>query len=327
MKKLLVYAGILLSLLALIFTGCGLIDLFGSGSDDGEVTTGEIVFYNLPYGYVVSQCHVSKNPNPQWQWTSWVSTPPTIMVSRPNSDDWNPSLIGGGYMDEEFNKLVIRPGKMKVFGNHSNFEYNWEKDFTFSGQGSVWVQFHTRPDIENIRIYSMGFSNVSFKNGKATIDWSTINAYPPSLPPTNGRFTITGLDEKFNGKYVMLYGSRFNYVSTTSYEYIFGIKEASSATNYKGALISNGSVQIPLYRLTQQSLFFQAFSEYYTPFSLVVYIMDNEVIDYSNPTTAFQGATIITFTDGNMPPNNSGIQFSDGVGSISLPNDNVIILP
>jgi hypothetical protein len=62
-----------------------------------------------------------------------------------------------------------------------------------------------------------------------------------SLPSTNGRFTLTGLDSH-NGKYAFIREK-----SSSTDTFLFGMSDVAGTTMIKGVAITDGVAEIPLY--------------------------------------------------------------------------------
>jgi hypothetical protein len=317
-RKHLFYIGLLA---VLIFAGCG-------GGGNGDIEMGQITIHNLPYGYTINFCKISVNPNPQWTWTT---SPSGIFVTPSNNDDWHISGIGLGFMsDSAFNTANISAGSFNKQDENWHFSDDSNTSFNYSGQASVFMYFSTRPDIQN-RFFTAGFNNVQFINGRATLDFGAIRLFP-DLPPTRGKFTLTGIPEEFNGKYIFLVGSHGDPLNVNALTAIYGFggyaNNAVSAMVWKGVQISSGKAEIPLYFIRlNSSPYFQAFELSLTPFTLALYIMDSQEIDFTNAATAIAGLTAITFMNmENISNINSGIPFTDGVGEADY-KDRFALLP
>ena len=289
--------------LVIIFfmAGCSM----GEDGPGNPPLEGSITFTNLPPGYSLFSCDVSSNPTPQWSYNSGGAV-------TPEYDAWYPSIIGrgwmnGGNMSIAYTKYVKLNG-VWVTDNSSS-------DFDFTGPCGVYLTLYLPGG--NYMAFNLGLDNVQFTKGRAEIDLGSINL----LPPTDGLFTLTGAEE-YNGKYAFLVGAADTSII------IYGFREINSFTMWKGFPISDGRAEIPLYFLTGAGdTNFKAYDRTEIPQTLIVYIIDKEGIDYSNPETAWKGATSIAYM--NTSTFNSGVQFTGGIGTASVSDENatIVVLP
>ena len=143
----------------------------------------------------------------------------------------------------------------------------------------------------------MHFNN----GGHAIINWAL---YGFQLPPTDGEFTLTNASA-YNNKYAILFGA------IDSNGALYGFSDATSATALKGFKIENGSVKIPLYKLTLGDTQFTAYNGNDTILSLVIIILDNEDFDYLQYAANSTNYKYLLYSTATS----NGITFSGGVGS------------
>jgi hypothetical protein len=151
---------------------------------------------------------------------------------------------------------------------------------------------------------------ISPSSGSAAIFYSGAG---PGTPATNGLFTLTNASA-YNGKYAFAVGmSQDNTV-------LWGIRDTSTATAWKGIQISGGQVQIPIFGITGST--FNSFSGNGTATTFAVYIMNNE--DYLYSGGSFTGMTSIVFMD--VPGTYTGVTFSNGQATASVSSGMVVDL-
>ena len=298
MKKNIQFAWILL---ALILAGCDHMNSEGGGS----LKTGLVTITNLPYGYVVSYCQVSRNPTPLWSYNPGGIYPPS-------GDSWNSSLIGFGNRKDYWSAEILG-GSFSSSG-----QLDRSTDFNYTGTGSLWIMFATAP---GITFNMFGVNSVQFNNGRATVDWNNFTSF--ALPPTEGLFTLTGAGD-YNGKYAIAVGA-----NTSPPAAICGFNGAASFNAWKGSPVSGGKAEIPLYYIPSGNTYFSSYDRSETPAAFIVYIVDNEALDYSDPVTAFSGTTAITFSyyDTGTGTVTSGITFSGGKGTTAVSEGTITVIP
>jgi hypothetical protein len=128
------------------------------------------------------------------------------------------------------------------------------------------------------------------------------------LPETEGEFTLTGA-EKYNGKFAML-------KSPSGLSFLYGFKDMTNEGKYVGLPIENGTVTIPVYKLsaltiaTGGELTSDSFGGYDSTESgkvVLVYVFDQEEYKDSQPADP---AVTVTF---------SSVSFTSGKADRPLP--------
>ena len=315
-KFLLIIPALLFTLL-LALAGCE----FGNGENGGNRepgTRGSVTFIGLPSGTVISMLEVSREPNIQW-----TAAGQGISVNRPVSDIWRHNQIGSG-LQPVGNVVAIRTAEYERINGVwiERGDENWWRDFLHTGAASIYMQMN----ITGLGWIAIGLNNVLFNNGHAVFDITTALIPPFTLPPTEGRLTLTDAEE-FNGKWAFVLGTATGGDNITPVGTIYGIGGAESLTALKGFQISNGKAEIPLYYLSINpvSTNFAAYTRSETPFTLVVYIMNNETTNFADliTTGGFAGAAYIVYM--NVETMNSGIAFSNGRATVSIDHPNATI--
>jgi len=314
-----VFLGLLVILLAFSFIGCD----DGENNGDTQYQNGKITFINIPQGYKLNlgmgndSIQVSNNPTFIWQASRYGPVHPRY--NQEEAAKWYPSVIGnavsGGVVVLETNIVDIRC--VKYYQDESDY-YGWwfnsvNQSFNYTGSYSVYVHFQL--PVEGY--FSLGLNNVPFNNGQATID---VSSYISQLPNTDGLFTLNELEEH-NGKYAFLVG-----MMGQSGPILYGIKDLNTDGSWKGFQISNNKAEIPIFSLNTGDTQFRNFNQSGKAYTIVVYITNNETINYTNVTTAFSGATAVTFLDTtNIQNINSGIQFASGKATASINDSNATV--
>jgi hypothetical protein len=116
-----------------------------------------------------------------------------------------------------------------------------------------------------------------------------------SLPSTDGRFTLTGL-ESHNGKYAFIREK-----SSSSGNFLFGMSDVVGTSTIKGVEITDGEAEIPLYLYDSSDGTLSAFEENDIFASITVYISSQE---------EFPEADIVTKIPANCRFSN--VQFVNG---------------
>ena len=226
-------------------------------------------------------CLISSNPNIRWNPPRDAGTMnglDYISITPKDQNGWDSSLIGGGWRGLingidwiPYNKAII------------NDDY-----FTFTGNGSVLSGFS---DILGSTYYELGFNNVQFSNGHATIDFAASSF---TLPETDGEFTLNNASA-YNNKYAILVAVIATTPPITS---LYGFKDATSASALKGYKIEGGTVKIPVFKLTAGDTYFNSYSGSQTVDSLVLIIMDGENFDYAHYAANITSYKYLLFSNG-----------------------------
>jgi hypothetical protein len=143
--------------------------------------------------------------------------------------------------------------------------------FTHTGQASVWAVFNTGI---GDTIFTLGYNNVQFNNGHAFINYAASSF---TLPQTDGEFRLTNIPAKYQGGnyYAILVGACVNPPVA-----LYGIKDATSTSAFKGFKISGSTVAIPVFTLSVGEQNFGPLTGTVEAPSVTVIIQNEEDFDF-----------------------------------------------
>jgi len=141
----------------------------GDGNDGGYKAPqrGLLTISNLPAGWVILTCYINSNENYQF----YLHSDGNAVFS--DSDDWHMNLIGAGSkMENNKVELVAVKYNLDENGDWVLDNDSSKSDFNYTGAASVFLHFKEKP--AGVDIYFFVENNVTFTNGNATIDFTTI---------------------------------------------------------------------------------------------------------------------------------------------------------
>lgn len=250
--------------------------------------------------------------------TQW--KPHEFGVFYPETDAYYSGMIGTGLGESN---VDYPKGKIPVFGQRWSKGQNniWapqdppEDPFSFTGKVSIWMHFYKTNGDRSF----VGYDNIQFNDGHAVINFKVSDFI---LPQTNGEFNLTGVPTEHNGKYAILVGA----YGTPTPTALYGLKDATSATAFKGYPITGNQVVIPVFKLNSGDRNFSSFNESPSVTGLTLIIQDEEEFDALEYAQKMKDYTDAILANPQDPPSypisalvyTSSVQFTGGKGKASF---------